>query len=530
MSLKSHWRILIGATIMLILAAFLVPGRLPPPDLNENRVLAEAPKPPRGLKDLGAYRTGLDAYVADHFPARAQLISLINYLRIPLQVTGSKRVIVGRDGWLFYNDDTLLGGARGDPRLEGDRVQAWLGGFAARTETLRAQGVPYLLVIAPNKETIYPDYGPSWYRGPSNDRTSLRLTRLSQASGAGEVLHLYEPMKAARAAGVKAYSRHDTHWTGEGAYAGYVALMTRLKAMGVTQEAPRPRSNFAAMTEGPADRDLAKMLGVGKMVAVDYPRVTVPPGDPPIRITYLTANETWTGPRVVETGQVGKPTALLTVDSFSNALLPFLYGHFSRLVIAHNQDGYWRTDLMARFKPDVVILEVIESGVQHVMSPAPPVSEAASGRILAALRRLEPDIAPIPQSTLAEPTAEAVAPFQAARLVKGCNPETTEIIAGPAGPTLKAAGWISDLGKQEPRGEGALRLIGPDGERLAQIRISNPRPDVADHFSVPTASRSGYDVELPIGDLPAGIYVATVYLKVGSEWTYCAIQPKVIVK
>ena len=40
------------------------------------------------------------------------------------------------------------------------------------------------------------------------------------------------------------FSRHDTHWSGYGAYAGYVGLMTRLKAMGVTQEDPRPLASF----------------------------------------------------------------------------------------------------------------------------------------------------------------------------------------------------------------------------------------------------------------------------------------------
>jgi len=95
------------------------------------------------------------------------------------------------------------------------------------------------------------------------------------------------------------------------------------------------------------------------------------------------------GARVIDTGQAGKPVLLMTVDSFSTALLPFLYSHFSRLVIAHNQEGTWREDLIERFKPDLVVLEVIESGLPASLAPAPPASVAARGRIALAMANPE---------------------------------------------------------------------------------------------------------------------------------------------
>jgi hypothetical protein len=99
------------------------------------------------------------------------------------------------------------------------------------------------------------------------------------------------------------------------------------------------------------------------------------------RITYLTARHDWTAPHVIDTGQAGKPVLLMTMDSFSNALVPLLYPHFSRIVLAHNQEGAWREDLIERFHPNVVVLEVVESGLIPVMNPAPPVSADAQARI-----------------------------------------------------------------------------------------------------------------------------------------------------
>nr|QQZ50462.1 hypothetical protein JKL49_02210 [Phenylobacterium glaciei] len=88
---------------------------------------------------------------------------------------------------------------------------------------------------------------------------------------------------------------------------------------------------------------------------------------------------------MVDTGLAGKPTLLLTRDSFSNALTPFLLGHFSRVVLTHIDDGFWRQDLIDRFHPDLVMLEVQEHGLGFSMRGAPSVSEAAERRIEAVL-------------------------------------------------------------------------------------------------------------------------------------------------
>jgi hypothetical protein len=68
------------------------------------------------------------------------------------------------------------------------------------------------------------------------------------------------------------------------------------------------------------------------------------------------------------TGNSDGPTLLMTGDSFSNEILPFLLPHFSRIIFAHHQDGFFRDDLLAQFNPDVVVIEVFEPGVRHAMS------------------------------------------------------------------------------------------------------------------------------------------------------------------
>src|ERR1043165_821225 len=93
----------IAVWIGLMLAIHRVPG-LVRPEIVENRVLAGLPKFPKRLSELGAYSKDMDAYISDNFPARPYFISALNYLRYKAGYSGTSRILVGNDGWLFYDD------------------------------------------------------------------------------------------------------------------------------------------------------------------------------------------------------------------------------------------------------------------------------------------------------------------------------------------------------------------------------------------------------------------------------------------
>lgn len=380
-----HWRALIGMTVLTLAGGFLLPKLAVAPDLQEKRILAALPAPPTGLGDLNAYRKDMDAYVADHFPARPYLIGWLNAARLPFGVSGSERVIIGKQGWMFYDNDTHLGAVRNDPPFDAAGARQSLNFLAGRTEFLQQRGIKYLMVSPPQKEALYPQMAPSWFKA-SAQRPAMVLPDAARAAGAGDLLYLYDGMEAPAKSSMKLFSRHDTHWTGLGAYYGYVAMMHRLQAMGVG-EAPRPLSDFQAnpiALWGP--RDLALMLGVSSFVKMSYQDYSDKATEWRLRTTYLGEDRSWTGPQVVETGLTGKPVLMMSRDSFSNALMPFLYGHFSKLILTHNQDGTWREDLINQYHPDVVVLEVIESGIPASLADGPQPSEAAKARIDAVVK------------------------------------------------------------------------------------------------------------------------------------------------
>ncbi|HEX3699741.1 MAG TPA: hypothetical protein VHV27_03615 [Phenylobacterium sp.] len=404
MQLTAHWTRLIAGCAVVLAAAVVLPRFVKAPYLNENRTLAEAPHWTLDPQGFTGFRKQADAYVADHFPSRPHLIGLLNLLRYRLGVSGSPRVIVGGDGWLFYDNGSHMAAADGTWRLGVAEEKAWLRGLAGRTEALRARGAAYLVVVPPDKEEVYPQHGPSWFH-LDPDRNAVRLSRLARASQAGEVLYLAPLMARPARWGLKLYDRYETHWTGLGAYEGYAALMQRLQAMGAVHEGPRPLEAFTEKGPGEAMApNLAMMLGIASFVHPDFPQFDDPAAERQLKTTYLTPAGDWTRPQVVDTGQAGKPVLLMTRDSFSTALLPFLYGHFSRIVLAHIQDGPWRQDLIDQFKPDVVVLEVLESGMPFMLDGGPEASPQALARIEAVLKA-PPKPAPAPAAAGLTPFA-----------------------------------------------------------------------------------------------------------------------------
>jgi hypothetical protein len=518
-----HWRLLIGTILVLMAAAWLAPRWIAAPGIDENRVLAPAPAWPHRLSELATYRKAADAYVGDHFPSRPHLIGLLNRARMAFGVSGSSRVIVGRDGWLFFDNDSHLGDARNDPPITGPEIRRWLVVFAGRTEKINALGATYLVFSPPYKDVMHPREGPAWYRGPSPRRAALTLPPLATATGVGEIVYPYVEIRRATDAGQPTYVRNDTHWSGFGAYAGYVALMNALHAKGLT-EGPLPLSAFQRIDPkyGQGPRDLALMLGVANLVRLDYPNFDNTPGQVQLRRTYLSAKQDWTSPQIVDTGKVGKPVLQLTRDSYSNELLPFLYPHFSRIILSHNQDGFWRPDLTERFRPNIVVSEVIEPGLRVSMGDGPKGSEAAVARIDRVLGTVPAPPPPPEMPTLITPDAKTAQMLAAAVPTDNCHLEKVALNPGVRGQSsLDVSGWLSELATRVTAPQGFIALKGTGGLLLSPIRMDAPRPDVAAFYKNPNARQSGFVGTFFIAKLPRGKYTVSAYRRSSAGWIAC---------
>jgi hypothetical protein len=369
---RRNWTPLILGTLAIIVVGHIFPLLgLPRPGLIENRVLAPMPAMPTTLHDLAALPKQLDDFVSDNFPTRTYMIGGLNYIRYRLGYSGTNKIIVGRDGWLFFDDTNHLGMAAGKHRLDAASQGYWMQGLKERVDYLNRRGIKFYMTIGPVKEDIYPEHRPRWMPKKRVDTEVDDLFRLAHQAGYSQ---LVDPRAAilAQKNQQMLYGPYDTHWTALGAYIGYRELMRRISEDFPGME-PLPMSAFEVPPFNPSlvPRDLSLMLGIAELVPHNRETLITFPIHDPAKTEFLSSRHDWTAPQVLHTDSPSGKTVVLLRDSFTSEMLPMLKKHFSTIVMAHFQDGIFRTDLIERYHPDMVILIVIESGMRGTMDVRP---------------------------------------------------------------------------------------------------------------------------------------------------------------
>jgi len=360
--------ILSAGLVSILLLMHLAGVLFPKPPATENRRLAALPAWPASLRDLQSFTRGIDAFVKDHFPARTRLIGGLNWLRYQVGDSGVSSVIVSRQGWLYLDNGTHLGMVGARTLVRAGEIDRWTAQIDRWTRAVAKNGGHFYLLIPPDKERVYPEYAPSWYV-PQPNTPAEQLARAAQARGLENFIYLLPEILRVKSESPPAYGPHDTHWTGNAAHAAYLALADHLR----TTDSP--------ISAWPIDRytgsyktaeDLQLMLGITEWIAkAPFPLLHHPETVKKVKTVWLTEKQAAQSPFMTETGNSDGPVLLLVGDSFRGALLPVLQPHFRRIISTHYTDqGIFRQDLIDRFAPDVVVLEVVERDLVPLLRKA----------------------------------------------------------------------------------------------------------------------------------------------------------------
>ncbi|MEM7351252.1 MAG: hypothetical protein AAF657_10630, partial [Acidobacteriota bacterium] len=134
----------------------------PLPDLLENRTRAASPKELPADSSVAERIKSTEAYVEDRLGLRDTLIQLRN--RVLIRFFGQSpndKVIVGRDDWLFLAANKNLEYYQARELYTEQQLTVWGQRLQANKDFIESLGSKYLIVIAPNKDTIYPEFMPA---------------------------------------------------------------------------------------------------------------------------------------------------------------------------------------------------------------------------------------------------------------------------------------------------------------------------------------------------------------------------------
>jgi hypothetical protein len=335
---------------------------------KENRTAAPLPEI-KDEHDLKKFPERFDRYFNDRLPEREALLSAHATVEVRgLGVSSSDKVLLGRDGWLFLNEQSE------NPDYHPQTLPqylAWARSAMIRAEWLANKKIDYLFVLVPEKHTIYEEFLPPAY-GPPQPLTPARRLAAWQWGSLGALndprfLRIDGALLAAKQSR-QVYFRTDTHWNDNGAYVAYVEIVRRL-ALKHNVGQPLPRERFDEERVAAFPGDLGRMLHLpdppteeATFLKLRKPRArkieVKVPLDPRLH------SPAYLSPQVWGTGDKSLPRGVIFHDSFvERLLLPLLAEHFEYLVYAptHSLDP----TVIERFNPDVVIQQLNERRVNR---------------------------------------------------------------------------------------------------------------------------------------------------------------------
>ena len=348
----------IFSVLFLVLCAVPMAGLLilGPAEPAANQVLASAPalaEQDGSFND--AYLTELSEYVDQRFGFRQELISLRAGLTAAVfRESATDSVVLGTDGWLFYSD--TLADYQGTSFMSDRELWSAARTLALIQEQAAGGGADFLFVLAPNKNTLYPQYMPARYPASAEPSNWERLLPLLEDQGVGYVDLV--PVLAAEPEPV--YYRTDSHWTPYGSALTHDAILGALGADGTL-----------------ASEEFITGEHVGDLQEMLYPADPAPEASPTLArertFTYVSAFRSPEDMTIRTESQGPLGSLLMFRDSFGNTLHADLAESFSRACFSRAMPV--RLDLLDQEGADTLVLELVERNLSWLVT-RPPVMAA----------------------------------------------------------------------------------------------------------------------------------------------------------
>ncbi len=314
----------------------------------ENRPLAAFGDP----RDGWAWLAGLPAWAADHLPLRDGAVRAADAVSrgafgepAPLSESyvGSglgphsgpgtvapivpaaqafPSVIEGRDGWLYLGAD--VSGAC----LPSRSLDDTLGSLRLLRSVVEASGRQFVLVVAPDKTTMVPEYLPAEYLGRDCSARARGEFWRRMVAETGAVDLRPALAEIARRKGSPVYYPADTHWSQEGGLAMTYALADRVES-GITQT-----WQVAPAGSIPWSDDISPLIGRSGERTI--PTYSLAPAGLPDRTRSIASDfrvplNLTAAPAA---GTVGQPVRMIA-DSFTQFASPYLAAAFTDITVVH---------------------------------------------------------------------------------------------------------------------------------------------------------------------------------------------------
>jgi alginate O-acetyltransferase complex protein AlgJ len=359
------------------------------PDTSENRTLSSLPVI-ESFADLEAFPKSFDSYYQDVFGLREVLVEYYGRYKLFLGSSPSEKVIIGQNGWLFYTGNKVIDNVRGIRPLSNAYLEKERQHIEAKSKWLESLGIKYIYLIAPDKHSVYSEHLPNLLPVSEDPSRLDQLVDYLRKNSSVSILDLRPAFDIAKEE-QRLYHKTDSHWNQLGAFVAYKEILKILEQNFPTLNV-KNASDFNLQQVVGSGGDLAKLFGISNAYQEERyvlkPQAEACNGTSKSLISEDLALANKVKINAYHCDGAELPGLLFFGDSFGNALLPFLKGHFSHTEkVVGPLRAFIVQDLIQKYSPSVVI----EESVERMFSKRPRTSEIEEISLQRDFGKLEPN-------------------------------------------------------------------------------------------------------------------------------------------
>lgn len=360
---------LVGCFLIAILAPLLfvntTAGRV---SAAENRALAAFPKFFADAWRVNPqFITQFEKWFNDNLGFRDEFV--IANTKMQYHVFGrltKTDTLLGKEQWTFYVNPDVIRDYQHLNTSDVRPLEQWKTALAHLDQYMKAKSIPFVMMLLPDKKTVYPEYYPPTIHQIGKTSRSDLLSNLLATQTSVDFLYLKDTLLQAKQK-TEVYSPRidNAHWNSYGAFVGYQALIGR-----VQKYHPNVRGLSWADVDVSRHYREIKVYNAIPLAEMEYSVRSKRPLQAvqvPGAYAKLKLNQ---GDQCFQYLHPDKklPRALIFGDSyFYGQLIPFLGESFAEMNFIHISNMGRFAELVDLLKPDIVVFEVVERMLDGVM-------------------------------------------------------------------------------------------------------------------------------------------------------------------
>jgi len=348
-------------TLPLLDSAFNI---APIKDLFEKRILSQNPDFPKNLDELEKYPGQFEEYFNDNYGFRKTLVSLNARIMDDIfNESPDARAVIGKDGWLYFDNEDSLLDFSGRAKISDDLINKNIDAFYRNWQQFKRQNIGYLLVIAADKATIYPEYIPDYIKQGKTHRIDKFLEALLKKYPDFPVLDLRPILLSAKKNEI-IYHKTDTHWNRSGAHYAYVKILEKLSNKNHKFK-PNYRNRFSNV-DSKIIGDISLIIGSSKKETSNsllekFSRKSRPDKLKNYEKGFYKAQKYVNSDKTL-------PRLFAYKDSFFGELNTLMSEHFSYMLLANEFPCDINYKTVKRYQPDYVIQQFWENRIESILN------------------------------------------------------------------------------------------------------------------------------------------------------------------